>query len=102
MTVGMEQDADRLAQMVASLVLAQLDGGRQDCWWSPQQVAAYSGHGRPFVAEAQSSGAMHSHQRGDRGRRFTKRSVVDAWMQGATPEQQAQVCGCPRFSRWAS
>ncbi|MDN5920246.1 MAG: hypothetical protein L0I76_34980 [Pseudonocardia sp.] len=101
MSAPVEHDTDRLAELVASLVLAQL-GGRDDCWWNPQQVAEYCGHARQFIATDQASGGLHSHQRGDRGRRFTKRSVVDAWMQGATPDQQAQVCGCQRFSRWAS
>ncbi|MEV1294496.1 hypothetical protein [Pseudonocardia sp. NPDC049635] len=91
---------DTVAERVAALVTAQLGGAESDCWWETSQVMAYTGHGRTLVATDQADGRLHSHQRGRQGRRYTKRSVVDAWMQGATPEQQAQVCGCAQLARW--
>lgn len=94
-----DEAQQRLARLVASMVLGQLGGPETDCWWETQQVMTYTGHGRTLVATAQADGELHSHQRGRQGRRYTKRSVVDAWMQGATAAQQEHVCGCNRFSR---
>lgn len=91
---------DAVAERVASLVTGQLGAVEGDCWWETSQVMTYTGHGRTLVATDQADGRLHSHQRGKQGRRYTKRSVVDAWMQGATPEQQAQVCGCVQLTRW--
>lgn len=98
--VAGQVSTDVVAERVASLVTAQLGGTESDCWWETSQVMTYTGHGRTLVATDQADGRLHSHQRGRQGRRYTKRSVVDAWMQGATPEQQAQVCGCVQLSRW--
>lgn len=91
-------DGEHLARLIAAMVVGQLGGPERDCWWETQQVMTYTGHGRTLVATACAEGELHSHQRGRQGKRYTKRSVVDAWMQNATPAQQAHVCGCTRFT----
>lgn len=93
---------DGLAERVAALVLGQLGGPERDAWWGSAEVMQHTSHGRTLIRGVLADGRLHSHQRGTQGSHYTKRSVVDAWMQGATPEQQETVCGCARFTRFAS
>lgn len=71
-------------------------------WMERPAVMEYSGFGASVVSRAMNGGdpPLHCHRFGDRGHPRTKQSVVDAWIVGASLEQQRQVCGCTRLHRW--
>lgn len=94
-------------ETLAGLVAARLRDMhilQDDRWLDRQAVMAYSGLKASAISRAfagpDDMARLHSHRLGERGYPRTKRAVVDAWISGATEEQQRQVCGCDRIHRW--
>jgi hypothetical protein len=93
---------ETLASLIASRV--QEMAGQPERWMDRPAVMDYTGFGATAISRAFAGGgdghALHCHRVGERGHPRTKRSVVDAWVSGATEDQQRQVCGCPQLLRW--
>jgi hypothetical protein len=91
---------ETLAGLIASRVKEMQSTPER--WMDRPAVMEYSGFGASVVSRSMNGAdpALHCHRLGDRGHPRTKQSVVDAWVSGASLEQQRQVCGCPRLHRW--